>query len=766
MALTTYAESTNTEPGTDGALVRDLSLSQGIGSITSENVNSTSFTEAQRWQRTIDTGDYADGSSTWPFRLTAASFNGTVRFRFRLQRRNSSDAVQSSSGWSSEYTTVGTKSESLTWDCGTWAAGDRLCLQLEILREGGHGNVSLVTALGATDITAPEGVAPVFEQTGHRFRPSDEDPAANANGAGDWEAARDTNVSLVPDQIFGARFEVEVDIATTQGFKIFGQKNGSGGFVELPTNDSPFIGLNNQYEIMVVPGSYTDGAATTELLAGDQTFFAGNHNDDNQTAAIVFPGLRQTEIEFRLVIRKLARNIANTANVHNADTDYWELRVYKDNDTALDTYPGTDARVTVLNNPGHIGGASPETQGRGLVPDDDGNIYVLTEYADTPTSAAVGVMMKSTDEGESWNPVGTASANLDDLEAIDMHYVPEDDTIYIGTQLNADARFFSFRTAGHASPDSWNLDELVEGSAAPDDQIVGMHWRADNTAVLFYHDNSGTADSDGRIRYRIRTVGGSWVTNGEMTVDSEASHHFTGLRTVMDPADDTIHIFYLGADGTNGEIWHRTLNSSDTLSGRTQVDQAITPTNGRPAGNLVNPIAGAVIWDDGGTVRVGLAYYDETTDDLYWNDSPVSGGFDFTANEASAVTDVETNALGGKTVSGGVAVDDVDDVPYVMGTDASTSLAYMKYDSRVSGTWQGDTNWSTSRHKMPRPKVFTHVSSGNRVLGFTHSDKRTIGDYDLGSGGTGFFRYDEIVIAEGGSVYPPFPRRPNAPVRM
>jgi hypothetical protein len=634
--------------------------------------------------------------------------------------------------------------------------------------KGKDGGVQTMSALVVT-ITYTPGSVIVYDQEHHRIR-DDDAPALNANGGGDWAAAEDADwAGAVVEQAFRLRFSISVDGAVTEGFQLRAQKNGAGGYLLVGAESDPWdeSAGGSKWEVSAIPSAqYADLDATTRILtASAGTFRAGDGNEDPTSGTVAFLAANDyTEMEWTVIIRKLARDLADAANVHNDDNDFWDFRVYRDDGTALDTYTDTP-RVTLTNRVGQIGGAMVETPNRIWIKDKSGNLYYIGEYADVPTTSAVAVMMKSADGGDSWNPVGTAPASFDDLESVDMHYVEADNEIYIAAQLNTDARFYSFRVADHASADTWSATDQLVSAATPDAQMANVHWRDDagavhtndDTAVCFYHDNDGR----GRIRYRIRSSGGTW--GAEQTVDTEASTDFGGCRTVLDPADDTIHIFYHAFTGTvgSGEIWHKSLSNADALSGRTRVDQG-GPTINHDGGSRINCIAGAVLWDDGGTVRVGAAYHDDGgVEDIYWNSSAVSS-ISFTSGEEVALTDVDTNVLGGAAVSAGVAIDDTDDVVYVMGTDLTATQAYLKYDSRVSGTWQGDSNWSTDRHKMPRPLVFTH-SAGNggaRVLGFVHVDKNAF-TLNVGAGGTGLIRYDEIVIAAaaGSLVKQPRPLR-------
>ena len=586
-------------------------------------------------------------------------------------------------------------------------------------------------------------------QNHFRLRPDDE-AGLNGNAAPDWEAAEDVSATMaVGDREFRLRFSVSVAGAVTDGFQLRAQKNGAGGYSVIGDESvNPWDTINNKFQVSAAPSiSYTDLDATTELLtASAGSFVAGDGNYDPTQAPITFAAADDyTELEWTIVIRKTARNWADSANVHNADGDFYDFRVYFDDGTVLDNYNVTP-RVTLGNVPGHIGGTSPETSQRIFITDDDGNMYYVGEYADTPGTAATALMLKSTDGGDSWEIMdeGGQPSSFNDIESIDMHYIAADDTIYIGSQQNNDARFYSFRVAGHASPDTWDIDQLVDDGVSPDDQNAALHWRDDNTAVLFYNDTVGIIQI---TRYKIRSSGGTW--GSQLTLDTEGgTTNVQGVRTVMDDADDLIHIFYhTWDDGVSGEIWHRTLNSSDTLSGRLQVDDGATIDIG--GGGGANSIAGCVLWDDDGTQRVGVVYLDDSTDDMIWNES-VTSSIDFLGNstEVIALVDVDKAVLGGSMPSADVQVDPVDNVIWVFGTDLSTTTAHLKYNRRQDGVWNDTAGieLNTNVTKMPRISVFTHSAGngGKRVVGYIYTD-RLNRPYTSG-GATGMLRYDEFVL--------------------
>ncbi|KKL60344.1 hypothetical protein LCGC14_2206270, partial [marine sediment metagenome] len=559
----------------------------------------------------------------------------------------------------------------------------------------------------------------------------------------------DADASMEPDLLFRIRFGLKSTVdGETEGFIVRSQKNGAGGFTDVPNNDDPFraTGVDDQVELMCVPGSYTDGAATTDLLNPTAGFVAGNGNDDNTTAPIVFTVGDHTEIEFTF----LARKLSDTG--HLIDGDFFEFRIYRDNGTPLDTYTVTP-KVTILNRPGHIGGAWVETSGRNWFPDDDGNLYQLCEFADLPGAAARVAMMKSADGGTSWSLMDDGNApTYTDIEAVDMDYVPAQDTVHIAIQGPSDnVHYATFRVAGHASPDTWNLDQLVTTTGTTEDQAVAIaHRDSENDTILFYQGDQVSARN--QINYKRLPDGGSWGI--EENLDSEASTDMMHVHVAKE-SDDTLHIFYHAGNGTVGEIWHQTMSpASDTVDGtRTQVDQSVTIHEGPPgsrAGSMTPPI----IWDDGGTVRVGIMYINDAGDQVYWNDSTVSTPS--WGNEAVvSAGSVLANGLLGRQVNASVAVDDVDDEPWAFWVDdeVATDQFRILSDTEVSGSWGTDTERDSSVFVMVRAIHFTHSSGngGDRVMGLLVNDlpyyelKKHIdlAGYEFNLHTEGFFAQDE-----------------------
>ena len=134
-----YLKNTQTNTGT-GGIIYDLSTDVGsTTTLSSSNLNSTTFTEVIAWQQTVN--NFINGTS-FPFSINIVSTGGILENRYRLQRVNSSGVVQASSVYSSTYSTPGIYTGSFTLST-TWDYGDILRVSGELRRAGGHGNVSV-----------------------------------------------------------------------------------------------------------------------------------------------------------------------------------------------------------------------------------------------------------------------------------------------------------------------------------------------------------------------------------------------------------------------------------------------------------------------------------------------------------------------------------------------------------------------------------------------------------------------------------------------
>jgi len=157
-----FLRNTQTNAGTGGT-VYDLSTDQGSipSSLVNNSLSTTTLAEIFSWQITVD--DKVD-STSFPTSIVVVT-GTTAQYRWRIQRVNSSNAVQASSAYSSTFTTFGTQTATLTLST-TWAVGDRLRFSFEAARTGTHGvgsiSVSVNNADSYVDISLDVGKRRIF----------------------------------------------------------------------------------------------------------------------------------------------------------------------------------------------------------------------------------------------------------------------------------------------------------------------------------------------------------------------------------------------------------------------------------------------------------------------------------------------------------------------------------------------------------------------------------------------------------------------------
>lgn len=138
-----YLRDTQTEagttgtPGSKGSIV-DLSITQGTtAALGSGNSQDASFVVAKKFIYNVGT-DINGTSFPVSVDMNAVSAS-TMEWQFRVERLNSSNAVQAASTNSGPYNTNGIKTANLTLST-TWAAGDRVSVTVDIRRVSGSGN--------------------------------------------------------------------------------------------------------------------------------------------------------------------------------------------------------------------------------------------------------------------------------------------------------------------------------------------------------------------------------------------------------------------------------------------------------------------------------------------------------------------------------------------------------------------------------------------------------------------------------------------------
>jgi hypothetical protein len=177
--------------------------------------------------------------------------------------------------------------------------------------------------------------SPPADYDQNQFRFYKDDAGINAATA---RAAQNTNISMVADTNVRLRFNISSTVnppAQNKPFQLYYQKNASGPWLPVNTTTPDartFISSN-----------VTDGAATTEQLAGSGSFNAGTFDEGDGTATgfTATPATGQdTEVEF--CFQLLSADYLPTSET-------MDFRVYS-GDFPIDTYSVTP-RITIVPNP-------------------------------------------------------------------------------------------------------------------------------------------------------------------------------------------------------------------------------------------------------------------------------------------------------------------------------------------------------------------------------------------------------------------------------
>jgi hypothetical protein len=550
----------------------------------------------------------------------------------------------------------------------------------------------------------------------------------NSEASG-WIAAEDADNF---DVDWGTIVRIRARVSETAGYggnkTLKWQVNReSGGFVDVGTGNgdstSPGIAVvSNQFDD-------TDTINTQYLTSGGGSFVNGEGDEDSSISTSI--DSEETEFETAFMIM-----FPFDGPTFNADGDSLEFRLVENDGTV---FSGTDNTVTItVNDPGnnYLGGTYSETPGHVIWADGNKNIYALIETAETDPNL---MMMKSTDGGTNWTEQdGTNRPTQVDMEAVSG--ILENDRIYIAHSDQGDDIYhhvFVVSTDG-SNPDTWETtDEAVTTGITlnQNPQIAAIERRSDGDKIIFYLRNNGSYD---HAYYKIDS-GAGW--GSEQTLDTEASHHCKGLTTVRG-ASDLIHIFYNMNDLTDAAVYHNSLNSSDTLSGREVIDSTIA-WHTKHRWNFTTP----VYWDDGGDEMIMIVYKD--TDDYLYS---VVVENDASPDARKAASDNTVLADPGTTDSQQTVADlslDGSDI-YLHYADLTTSDLFRDKNSN-NGSWGTDVEEQDALNiTWLRTTIFTH-SAGN-------GGAKVVGQlYDNGSdGGTGyiFYREYEIAAAAAGSNPP------------
>lgn len=575
------------------------------------------------------------------------------------------------------------------------------------------------------------------------------------NQDSDWAASLDVDATLdavAKDGgcLFGLRVELEEIVAasTTVIPKLQYRRNagtwtdcedvGSIDSYELPQNNTGVWGV-----IVVNKGTISDGAVTTNILAGSSKTFVAGTGEWDATGASTTLNDEHTEIEWRVLIRTL--HSSPSAKTQFVDGDEFEFRVVESDNTLLG---GTYVIPTItLNIPtGYIGGTCVETSGnKWFVQTSAGTLYMPVEAAEVGPDI---MMMKSTDGGDSWAAVDSGTTVGNDMESAALVYDDVNKIVHM-IHVAGEVEYYQFATEDYAtvpSQDTWLTGRFSQLNASMDatNQSCDLVLRG-STLYALYPDLNTTEQIYYNKKADLTT--GAW--SGETSVDTTGgTTDFSGVAAVLGPNSDDIHIFY--SDLSNFNIHHRTLDTSDVLGTLHTCETDLSSGNDAEHG-----MTNAMCWYNGSIEKAMIGYIDNTNGYLY----TVIVENDGTPNArqvASNSVAVLTNpvALNSRQPAASIAHDVTDDKTYVLYVDDSTEDLWLATNTDGAG-WTGHTEQQDAVmvHQI-RAQVFTHASGihgGDRVLGWISENAVDQDGASPRSGYTGGTRYDEFQIAAGGT---------------
>ncbi|MHC4412486.1 MAG: hypothetical protein ACYSW6_05865, partial [Planctomycetota bacterium] len=564
------------------------------------------------------------------------------------------------------------------------------------------------------------------------------------NQDSDWAANLDVDATLSAQRkdagcLFGLRFELEEIISSSTTIIPKLQYRVNAGTwtdcADVATDDyvDPASTTTFANVSVVNKATITDGAATTNILTGSALGFVAGTGEHNTVGASITLNNQHTEIEWRVLIR----NRYDTRQ-ESDDGDEYEFRVVESDNTLLGgTY--VIPKITLNLDGGYIGGVGIETQSRvNFIKIPDGTLY--TPMEDSVSSQEI-VMLKSTDGGVTWYQQDAGASIGSDMEALDMDYDDTNKVIHV-VHTGNDVNYFQFATKDHATvPDTW-IDSntvVLETGITSSDQSAAVIVRGTNV-YAFYPDTATTE----QIWYRKKTnlTDGSW--NSRVSIDTTGgTTDFTGVTAVLGPNSDDIHLFY--PDLTNFDLFHRTLNTSDTLGTRHDIDLDID--NGNQARN---GMTNAISWYNGTNEKAMIGFLDETNKYLYTvvvQDDGTPDTRQVASNNVVVFSDPFPGTLSRQPIAS-------------LGVDASTNIAYVFYSNDADhdlyrathadeGSWANHTEEidATDIHAI-RGQVYTKANN-DVVFGYIVDEAYNQDGATPRSGQTGSAGYLEYLIQEG-----------------
>lgn len=571
-----------------------------------------------------------------------------------------------------------------------------------------------------------------FIQEHFRIRLTDNEALDAAFDGGD--PAEDTNATVGTGNVFRVRFKARETAGGSDNTDFKVQVNYEGNGFEDCETDIAGAGAATAVA-SVLSSQFADGAssATERLTNSGGAFVAGQGDEQNNVTSGYSLTSEETEIEFALRINSWYD--VSGVETQTAEGDTFVLRVIESGG-AIFAGSYTSPTITVAETDFYLGGTAVESPTKNLIAASNGDLYFLMEAFDVTGNGMF--LMKSTDGGRTWREGASAASRptTGDLEGCDMMINPADpDMLCIVVDDSGGQFYFEYLMSTDATnPDTWaTKDEVITSVNSFTTNCISLWVRDEGggsyTVVCAYTDDIATPPTS---RYNIRSTGGTW--GGSIILDATASISFISPVMVADSAG-LIYLFYKQETAT-GEIFYKTLSTSDVLSGRTSVAGSIGTASNRDNMPYVEPRS----YLDGSVEVVVLLYQTDT-------DTVITSRYLRDGSLQSPTTATDTTAVssqGGSHQTVGTAMVWVKEVLLFYNHEPDEDMYLARNDDE--GGWGTDVeqhdaiilNWV-------KGLVFTHASGngGDTVAGYVY-DKV---DNSNQAGGHGTQWYDEVFLA-------------------
>ena len=568
------------------------------------------------------------------------------------------------------------------------------------------------------------GTPPAYTQNSFRVR-SEDTVVLNANGGADWAAAENIDVTIDGGRRFRIRFHFEETVGKggPEGFQLQAlHPEGSNSWETLVVDGGSTLAP----AIPRVSNQFTDGDAATEVLTNQGSTYEDGEGDTNNSASSS-PDATETECEWCILIPRYYYIGSTLYSIDDGDTI--QFRVVLGDDTAFDVYSNTPT-ITVNHFDKWLGGSYGKTLfGVGPHIDSSGNQYQLQEYcAPWPLLA----MMKSTDGGITWSPVDEINLPTEGDWA-GACSVATDTHIHILHHTGTDVVYHQFAmSAAGSNPDTWRTtDESLESTITAGLQVGSLVVRSTEIVAVYQMLSGG---NDGVYYKKRNSLGdtGTWDTTGT-EIDATASVDFYAPSAVKEIGSNIVHIFY--KDNTNGDIWHKSLNASDTLSGRELVEG-----NAGTAISRQVAMTNAVAWQDGADEYVMVAVQDISNDFLY--SVTIKNDASPGTRRAAASEDVEHDNSGSRAPQAALCVNGKD-IHLLFAQDVGGDIYITK--SVNDAAWDAPIGLETGvERKCNNISGLVHTHNGGNggatVVAYTWDDHVGDGSY------TGDIWYNEYEV--------------------